>query len=183
MQEPVLLLGLSERLRVIPPAVYWLVVVELMAVAWGDIRTKTIPNAWSILNLIWFVILLLLWPEHYPLAWGTLLYSVVFLVVGFILFLLRIMGGGDSKFLFSFFLLIPVALQSRALMLLLLSTVLIGGFLLLTNLGKHHEKIVAMVKSGYIKGIKQYFGTKFSFAPVILLAWLWLGWEIGMLPF
>lgn len=167
----------------IPPAIYWFMVLELSVVAWGDIRTKKIPNMWSILNLICFAWLLWLWPEHYPLAWGTLLYSVVFLAVGFVLFLLRIMGGGDSKFLFSFFLLIPVSLQPRALVLLLVSTILIGGFLLLTNLGKHHEKIVAHVKSGYIRGIKQYFGTKFSFAPVILLAWLWLGWEIGMLPF
>jgi prepilin peptidase CpaA len=79
--------------------------------------------------------------------------------------------------------LIPGQLQPRALMLLLVSTILIGGFLFLTNLGKNHEKIVAYLKSGYIKGIKECFGTKFSFAPVILLAWMWLGWEIGMYAF
>jgi len=163
---------------VIPIAVYWFLVVELAAVSWGDIRTQKIPNFWSILNLACFVLFLVLWPQQYPLEWGTFLYSAVFLGVGFVLFLLRIMGGGDSKFLFSFFLLIPVMLQPRALILLLLSTILIGGFLLLTNFIRNHEKIVAYVKSGYIQGIKECFGTKFSFAPVILLAWIWLGWEI-----
>jgi len=168
---------------VIPWTIYWLLAIELAAVAWGDVRTQKIPNFWSLLNLLCFGALLILMPEHYPLAWETFLYSFVFLAVGFLLFLLRIMGGGDSKFLFSFFLLIPVVLQPRALILLLLSTILIGGFLLLTNIGRNHERIVAYLKSGYIRGIKECFGTKFSFAPVILLAWLWLGYEIGMLAF
>ncbi len=167
----------------IPVAVYWFLVIELLAVAWGDIKTQKIPNYWSILNLICFVILLILWPAQYPLAWGTFLYSIVFLFVGFGLFLLRIMGGGDSKFLFSFFLLIPVLVQPRALVLLLLSTILIGGFLFFTNFTKNHEKIMMNIKTGNIKGIKESFGTKFSFAPVILLAWLWLGWEIDLISF
>lgn len=165
----------------IPVAVYWLLVAELAAVSWGDVRTQKIPNLWSLFNLVLFALLLVIWPEHYPLQWETFMYSTVFLVVGFVLFLLRVMGGGDTKFLFSFFLLIPVALQPKALLSLLLSTILIGGFLLLTNLGKNHEKIVAYLKSGYIRGIKECFGTKFSFAPVILLAWMWLGWQIGMI--
>jgi len=168
---------------IIPVAIYWFLVVELAAVSWGDIRTQKIPNYWSFLNLALFVSLLILWPDHYPLAWSTFLYSVVFLLVGFVLFILKIMGGGDSKYLFSFFLLIPVALQSKALLSLLLSTVLIGSFMLLTNIGRNHEKIVAHLKAGYISGIKECFGTKFSFAPVILLAWLWLGWDIGMFDF
>lgn len=154
--------------------------IELILVSWGDVRTQKIPNFWSILNLVIFTLLLMLWPEYYPLQWTTFIYSTVFLIVGFILFLLRVMGGGDSKFLFSFFLLVPVELQPKALVSLLICTILIGGFLFLTNLGKNHEKIVSYIKSGYIKGIKECFGTKFSFAPVILLAWMWLGWEIGM---
>ncbi len=165
----------------IPVPVYWFLMIELGFVAWGDVRTQKIPNAWALLNIALFLGLLLLYPEQYPFRLGTLLYSVVFLLVGFGLFLLRIMGGGDSKYLFSFFLLVPVSVQPRALVLLLLSTLLIGGFLFLTNLGKNHEKIVGHLKTGYIKGIKECFGTKFSFAPVILLAWVWLGWELGLL--
>lgn len=167
----------------IPTPAYWLLVIELGLVAWGDVRTQKIPNSWSILNLAVFIAFLIIWPDYYPLRWETFVYSTVFLVVGFVLFLLRVMGGGDSKFLFSFFLLIPAALQPKALLALLVSTVLIGGFLFLTNLGKNHEKIVTYLKTGYIKGIKECFGTKFSFAPVILLAWMWLGWEIGMISF
>lgn len=167
----------------IPTLIFWLLMIELCIVAWGDVRTQKIPNFWAILNISLFVAFMVLWPDYYPLRWETFIYSTVFLVVGFVLFLLRVMGGGDSKYLFSFFLLIPGALQPRALMLLLVSTILIGGFLFLTNLGKNHEKIVAYIKSGYIKGIKDCFGTKFSFAPVILLAWMWLGWEIGMYVF
>jgi prepilin peptidase CpaA len=167
----------------IPVAIYWFLVIELAAVAWGDIRTQKIPNYWSLLNLILFVALLLLWPSHYPLSWSIFLYSAVILFVGFVLFLLRIMGGGDSKFLVSFFLLIPVALQAKTLVSLLLSTVLIGSFMLLTNIARNYEKIVGHLKIGHIGGIKECFGTKFSFAPVILLAWLWVGWDIGMLDF
>jgi prepilin peptidase CpaA len=152
--------------------------LELLIVSWGDIKTQKIPNYWSVLNLIIFVGLLIALPEVYPLTWGTFLYSLVFLVVGFLLFILKIMGAGDTKFLFSFFLLIPAAIQPKALILLLLSTVLIGSFLLITNFIKNHEKIVVYIKTGYFKGIKECFGTKFSFAPVILIAWLWLGWEI-----
>jgi len=111
------------------------------------------------------------------------LYSAAFLVVGFGLFLLRIMGAGDTKFLVTFFLLVPVSVQAQALTALLLSTLLIGGFLFFTNLARHHERIVASLKTGYIKGIKECFGTKFSFAPVILLAWLWLGWNVGQMRF
>ena len=167
----------------IPLPVYWFLAIELAAVSWGDIRTQKIPNAWSLLNLGVFVLLLIFLPDHYPLHWQTFVYSTVFLVVGFTLFLLRVMGGGDTKFLFSFFLLVPMAAQAETLVLLLLSTVLIGGFLFITNLSKNHEKIVTYLKSGYIKGIKDCFGTKFSFAPVILLAWIWVGWETGILRF
>lgn len=166
----------------IPAWVYWLLTLELACVSWGDVRSQKIPNAWSILNIVLFLALLVIHPEVYPLHWSMFAYSLVFLVVGFGLFLMRIMGGGDSKFLCTFFLLIPSALQPDALIRLLISTLLIGSFMLLTNVVKHHEKIINAVKIRHMAGIRECFGTKFSFAPVVLLAWLWLGWERGLMP-
>lgn len=158
---------------------YYLLLIELSYVSYLDIRIQKIHNFWSLIHLILFFVLLYFYPQQYSLSFGSLIYSMAFLVVGFVLFALKIMGGGDSKFLASFFLLVPASFQLEMLNHLLLSTVLIGGFLLLTNMAKNFEKIVSHLKIGYIKGIKQFFGTKFSFAPVILLAWIWIGWKLG----
>ena len=164
-----------------PSWLFWLMSMELTVVSWGDVRTQKIPNFWSLFNLVVFIVLLFILPKIYVFRGDTFLYSVVFLLVGFLLFLMRIMGGGDSKFLCTFFLLIPAALQPIALVNLLVSTVLIGGFMFLTNMVKHHEKIVAALKVKNMQAVRECFGTKFSFAPVVLLAWLWLGWEQKLL--
>lgn len=162
----------------IPLPIYVFVLIELVAVSYGDVKTNKIPNYWSILNLALFLVLLGVAPNHYHFVPETFLFSGVFLAVGFILFLLNIMGGGDSKFLFTFFLLLPVSIHEETFYYLLLSTVFIGSFFFLSNALKNRKVLWRAFLTSDIRAVKNCFGTKFSFAPVILVAWIWLGWNL-----
>src|SRR5690554_2682257 len=162
----------------IPLPVYLFVLIELLAVSYGDIKTKKIPNFWSILNLFVFIVLLFVAPHHYSFEWQTFIFSIAFLVVGFALFLLKIMGGGDTKFLFTFFLLLPISMQEETFYYLLLSTLIIGGVFFLYNTLKNFGVIWESFRVGNIQAVKSCYGTKFSFAPVILVAWVWVGWTL-----
>ena len=162
----------------IPLPIYLFILIELAVVSYGDIRTNKIPNMWSILNLIAFIALLFVAPELYKFKLETFAFSAAFLAVGFVLFLLKIMGGGDSKYLFSLFLLVPLNLHEKVFYYLLLSTVIIGGFLLIQNTLKNFKPIWKAVLDGNTRRVKSFFGTKFSYAPVILVTWIWIGFTI-----
>ncbi len=161
-----------------PLPIYLFILIELIFVAIADVRTNKIVNAWSILNLIIFLILIYVSPTYYFFKLDTFIYSGVFLLVGFVLFLLRIMGGGDSKFLFTFFLIVPLYIQEQTFEYLLISTVLVGLFTLMTNVVKNFDKLKLSLKTGDANGVRSCFGSKFAFAPVILLAWIWIGWTV-----
>lgn len=161
----------------IPLPLYFFLLIELIAVSVEDLRFKKIKNYWIIFNLILFVLLIFIYPSLYLLSWKTFLLPVIFLIVGFVLFLLNIMGGGDSKFLFSFFLLIPLPWQEVGLNYLLYSIIFIGSIILLRNMVKNFSLIKNAWYLGDYKNIFKCFGSKFSFAPVILISWVWLGWE------
>ena len=158
--------------------IYLFILIELIFVSIGDIKFNKIPNLYAIMNIIVFIILLIIAPEYYRLTIEMFLYSFGFLSIGFIFFLMRIMGGGDVKYLFSFFLLIPATMQDNAFIHLALSTIVIGGFIFLTNLIKHYDVIWRAMLLGDLKEVKYCFGTKFPFAPVILITWIWVGIEI-----
>ena len=162
----------------IPLPIYLFILIELIFVSYGDIKTSKIPNMWSIMNIFVYPILLFIVPSAYFFEIGTFIYSFAFLFIGFILFLLKIMGAGDVKYLFSFFLLIPKSLQSETFSALLYSTVLIGLFVFITNFIKYSETIINSLKIKDFRTVKECFGTKFSYAPVILIAWLWIGWNL-----
>lgn len=159
----------------IPLIIYLLVLIELIFVSWKDITTKKISNLWSILNIVVFIILTFALPEYYFWSWGTFLYSAVFLIIGFALFLLNIMGGGDSKYLFSFFLIIPMKLQELSFFYLLISTVVTGLMFFFMNIIANYKKLIGYLRAKDYQGVKSCFGSKFAFAPVILLAWLCVG--------
>jgi prepilin peptidase CpaA len=161
----------------IPSLVFYFILIELIVVSIIDIREKKIKNYWPLMNIVLFVLFLFIYPENYHFDFSTFLYPTVFLLVGFGLFLLKIMGAGDTKFLFSFFLLIPKLVQNELFVLLLYSTVLIGCFFFLTNFIKNFEKIVQTIKAREYFLLKNFFGSKFPFAPVILISWIWLGWK------
>lgn len=162
----------------IPKTIYLFILVELIAISFVDLRSKKIINIWPIFNILIFIGFLFYWPELYKLHFQTFFYSISFLFVGYLLFLLRIMGGGDAKLLFSLFLIIPIAIQLMVFKNLLISTVIIGLNFFFYNIFKHRSGIAESIKNQNIRGLKQYFGSKFPFAPVILVSWLFTGYDL-----
>lgn len=155
-----------------PLTVYIFLLLELLVVTYGDLKYKKIPNYWSLVNIIFFIILHFIWPKSYPFAYQTFFYSAVFILVGFFLFTLKIMGGGDSKYLATSYLLIPSQLQESSLKILLSATILVGGGLLFLNTYKNRNKIKKILESQKFNRLKEVYGKKFPYAPVILLMWM-----------
>lgn len=125
-----------------------------------------------------FFACLFVYPSLYKFNFVTFFYPTVFLGVGFFLFALKIMGGGDSKFLFSFFLLVPEVLHESFFLKLIYLTIAIGLYLLIYNTIKNFDKLSLSLKIMDMKGVKGVYGTKFAYAPVIAISWIAFGWEI-----
>ncbi len=160
----------------IPQSVYIFLLIELVAVSYLDILHRKISNLWPILNLIVFFIIVFIVPDVYKFELKQFFYSLAFLIVGFTLFLLKIMGPGDTKYLFSFFILIPVSQHEIAFLALLYLTILMGLSLMIYNSYKNRNKIREAFKTSNVAMIKDIYGSKFPYAPVILLSWIWFGW-------
>jgi prepilin peptidase CpaA len=159
-------------------ALFIFLALELLFVSYIDIRYRKISNYWSLLNIVLFFLCLFVYPQLYKFNFVTFFYPTVFLGVGFALFTLKIMGGGDSKFLFSFFLLVPEVYHEVFFLKLIYSTIAIGLYLLIYNSIKNFDKLCMSIKLKDIKGIKSLYGTKFAYAPVIAISWVTFGWEI-----
>ncbi|MCB9092065.1 MAG: prepilin peptidase [Halobacteriovoraceae bacterium] len=158
--------------------IYSFLLVQIGFVAIGDIKHRKISNQWLWLNLALYIAFLFLFKDYYQFTPSTIFYSLTFFVVGVFCFWLKIMGAGDSKYLVSLFLLTPSTWQDQSFSLLVISTMIIGGFSFLTSLIQNYEKIVAYAKSGYVQGVRQCLGNKFPYAPVIFMSWIWLGFQI-----
>lgn len=161
-----------------PAALYIFAIIELIFVSYLDFKYKKISNYWSLVNLIGFFILLFLYPDLFSFSLHTFFYPLVFLGVGFFLFVVKVMGGGDSKFLFSFFLAIPESYHEAFFLKLIYSTVVVGLTLFIFNTFKNFDKIKVVIATKDIKHLKDVYGTKFAYAPVIALSWILFGWEI-----
>lgn len=159
----------------IPWPIYTFIFLELICVTYVDVKYKKISNLWSILNIGLAVVLFILFPDIYIFGIETFLFTIVIPLVGFLLFVLNIMGGGDSKFLATFFLIIPTATQDITFYFLLLSTIIVGIIFFLKNVVDQRTRIFNSIMSRDVEGIKLSFGTKFAFAPVILLTWFLIG--------
>ena len=160
----------------IPATVYIFLLIELIAVSYIDLVQRRISNYWILLNACFFIAFLFIMTDFYEFKFDTFAYSIGFFIVGFILFQLKIMGGGDSKYLFSFYLLVPLQFHESALSYLIYSTILVGSFLFLLNIFKNWKRIHKAIVDKKIKSIKFIFGSKFPFAPVVLFSWIWFGW-------
>jgi len=157
--------------------VFIFISLQLLVVAYVDFKTSKISNIWLLINFIFFCVLTFVYPSVYTWNINILLFPVAFLIVGFGLFLMNIMGGGDSKYLSSLYPLVPLGFQDTVFLYLLYTTVIVGSSLLLFNTLKNFDKIILMVRIGDIAGIKKIFGKKFTYAPVIFIAWMWFGWQ------
>ena len=157
------------------PIIFGLILIQLLAVAWIDLKTHKISNRWAMLNVLLSVVFHIFFRSYYPLDWEVLLFPVGFIVIGFFLFLFNIMGAGDSKYLASLFLIVPVELHLGFFERLLLSTMLVGAFLLTAKVIKNFTQLRAYFIGHYWSGIKGIIKSRFSYAPVILIAWIILG--------
>lgn len=164
-----------------PLLLFFFLFLELIFVSYLDFKYKKIKNIWSVLNLIVFIICIFVYPNLFLISFDTFFYPIVFLGVGFVLFTLKVMGGGDSKFLFSFFLLVPEAFHEVFFMKLIYSTIMIGLILLLFNTIKNFDKLIELTKYRQFNRYKEVYGTKFAYAPVIGISWIIFGWEIRKL--
>jgi len=149
-----------------------------MIVAWIDYKTEKISNKWIAVNAVASVILHLSVRVLYPLSWEVLLFPVGFIVVGFLLFLLNLLGSSDFKFLSSLFLIVPLEYHLFFFSKLVISTIVVGAVLLLIRFVKHGPQLKAYFMSQYWEGIKTTLKSRFSYAPVIFLAWIMLGINI-----
>ncbi len=161
----------------IPLVVFIFISIQLLVVAYIDFKEKRISNIWSAINLTIFLILSFIFPELYLWKGSTFLFPLTFLFVGFILFILNIMGGGDSKYLSTLCLIVPNFFQESFFLHLLYTTVIVGSSLLLFNIIKNLDTIVLLIKLKDLSGIKRIFGKKFTYAPVIFISWIWFGWQ------
>jgi len=159
-----------------PLIVFIFVAIQLLFVAYIDFKIKKISNLWIAINFIFFVALCFLFPGLYIFKIQTFIYSIIFLFAGFMLFSLNIMGGGDSKYLSSLYLLVPLSYQENVFLYLLYTTIIVGSSLLLFNLIKNADKIYILMRGHDVIGIKKIFGKKFTYAPVIFISWMWFGW-------
>jgi prepilin peptidase CpaA len=162
----------------VPIAVYLFLVFQLFFVAYGDFKNKKISNTWPLINIVFYILTVFLFSDYYKFNLTTFVFPIAFFVVGLILFIAKIMGAGDSKYLLSFYLLIPVELHEEAFLFLAYSTVVVGLSLLFTNLFKNLDIIVVAIRTKNLTLIRNIFGKRFSYAPVILVSWLWFGWTI-----
>lgn len=158
--------------------IFALVLIELIAVAWIDYKTEKISNLWPIVNVVASLVLHTFVRSLYPLSWEVFLFPVGFVVIGFFLYLLKVMGAGDSKFLASLFFVIPLEYHLLFFSKLVISTILVGASLLLIRIFKNGSQLKAYFVSHYWEGIKNILRSRFSYAPVIFLAWIILGMNI-----
>jgi prepilin peptidase CpaA len=154
---------------------YFAILIELAIVSWIDIKTKKISNLWAVVNLSLALGLYVFYPDFFPLEWELLVFPVGFTVVGFFLFLLKVMGAGDSKYLASLFLVIPLEYQTVMFEKIIYSTFVVGFIMLVMKIIKDFKIIKVYAFSQYWKGMRESVRSKFSYAPVIFLAWLLLG--------
>ena len=157
--------------------IYIFILSELVIVSWIDIKIKKISNIWFIINLFLGLLFHFFYPVVYHWEWASLIFPVGWIVVGFILFVLKIMGAGDSKFLASLFLLVPLEQHAGMFEKVLYSTLVVGFFMLSFKIAKDFKNIKAYALSMYWQGFKDSIRSNFSFAPVVLLAWILLGVE------
>jgi len=157
------------------PLIFGIITVELMIIAWIDIKTKRISNIWSLANLMMFFFFLVLLPQAYPLHISHFFYPLGFLVIGFILFNLKIMGAGDSKLLSSLFLITPYKFHHLLFENILYATMITGTIFFMIAVVKNWKDFKAFTLSTYWRGVAQIIKSKFSYAPVIAIAWMLLG--------
>jgi prepilin peptidase CpaA len=154
------------------------ILLELLVVGWVDYKTRKISNKWILVNLIAAILLHIFAVGLYPFSWEVLIFPSGFIIFGFLLFLLNVMGAGDSKYLASLFLVVPLEYQLLFFEKLVISTIITGTILLAIKIAGERDKLKAYLISRYWMGIKETIQSRFSYAPVVTVAWILLGLKL-----
>ena len=161
-----------------PVVLYIFILIELIIVGYLDFKYKKIKNFWVLVNLGLYLLALWIFKDYYFFNLKTFIWPFGFLFVGFLLFVLKIMGGGDSKFLFSFFLIIPENLHELFFMNLIYATTVVGLLMLIFNTAKNFDKLKLAYVYRSLQYVKDVYGHKFAYAPIVGLSWVLFGWDI-----
>ena len=159
------------------PWIYSLILLELAIISFIDIKTKKISNLWSIGQLVLAVLLYFSF-DTYQWSWTVLVYPLIWFVIGFGLFILGIMGAGDSKLIASLYFLIPLSLHHVMLEKILISTIVVGFMNFSIKIIRDFRTIKAYALSAYWQGFWVRMKSSFSFAPVVMMAWILLGVQL-----
>jgi len=160
------------------PYIFILILSQLLIVSWIDIKTRTIANHWHLLNMACGLLAYFYLDQLYLFDWSLFILPIGFIFVGFVLFLAGVMGAGDSKYIAGLALVIPLRLHFLFFESLLYSTLLVGGILLTMKVIKDFKKIRAYIFSRYWLALRDIIRSEFSYAPVILIAWIFTGLRI-----
>jgi len=156
------------------PVLSYYLLVQTAAVAALDLKTKKISNIWPILNCALAVILLIALPKVYFTGLGGWILWVLLVAGCVTLYAKNIMGAGDVKYLFSFFLLLPPQIRAEVLMTLSLVIIVVGGFWLLRKVWGQWYYLINLWSLGENQEIMRIIHGKNVFAPLVFLAWvLW----------
>lgn len=159
------------------PWIYSLILLELAIISFIDIKTKKISNLWSIGQLVAAVLLYFSF-DTYQWSWTVLVYPLIWFVIGFGLFIIGIMGAGDSKLIASLYFLIPLSLHHVMLEKILISTIVVGFMNFSIKIIRDFRTIKAYALSAYWQGFWAKMKSSFSFAPVVMMAWILLGVQL-----
>lgn len=155
---------------------FYLIAFELLNVSLIDLKSKKIANYWTLVNILIAIAFYVF--GGFAFEWRIFIFPVATIVLGFFLFLAKIMGAGDSKYLASLFIMLPFHYQQIYLENVLLSTILVGGVLFIAKLVLKYKRIKGYALSWHFKGVIEEIRSRFSYAPVLFLAWLLLGKEL-----
>lgn len=154
------------------------VLVELLIVAAVDLKNKKISNIWFLINILLAVIFHFSMKETFPFCAEMFIFPIGWILGGFVLFLLNIMGAGDSKYLASLFLMVPVEYHMVLFGKIVSSTIIVGIILIAMKITKDFRTIKAFTLASYWTGVRETISSRFSYAPVILLSWILFGTNI-----
>ncbi|MBF0299105.1 MAG: prepilin peptidase [Oligoflexia bacterium] len=164
-----------------PLGIYIFILIQMAVVGYWDLKTKKISNYWSILNIFLFFILLLTFSDSYVFKVSIFKYPLIILLVGMCLFFAKIMGAGDVKFMATSLLLLPTYYHEKLIWYLLVCTAIFGAFFVIKNTFINIRSILIHLKNKEFVMIKNFYGSRFSYSPVILLSWVCLGWDINII--
>ncbi len=139
---------------------------ELIIISYLDIRDRKISNFWSVLNILLLPVLFIYFPAHFLWQESThWFFGFVIFFVGFLLYLIKIVGAGDVKLLVVFVFCQPTKLQEEFLLTLFYMTAVFACLRIA------YKILILYKKRRKLK--KDYSFDKIPYAPIILLSYIW----------